>query len=153
MPTSLWGAKTSSCRSYKPSSGGTRCVNGCAGSSCSRSTGRDGRPRPSISTEKGADFLSRSAAVYAAQAAELLVAAIARSDGTRASVSSELLKARVDDGLLGRFVIDPDGDPVPAPVTIVRLEHGGGSDAVANYQGARVDRVITPSRRLLGQHD
>ena len=97
--------------------------------------------------------MSRSAAVYAAQAAELLVAAIARSDGTRASVSSELLKARVDDGLLGRFVIDPDGDPVPAPVTIVRLEHGGGSDAVANYQGARVDRVITPSRRLLGQHD
>jgi YVTN family beta-propeller protein len=92
------------------------------------------------------------AAVYAAQAAELLLAAIARSDGTRASVSSELLKTRVDDGLLGSFAIDADGDPVPAPVTIVRLEHGGGSDVIANYEGARIDRVITPSRRLFGDH-
>jgi branched-chain amino acid transport system substrate-binding protein len=91
-------------------------------------------------------------AVYAAQATELLLAAIARSDGTRASVSSELLKSRVDDGLLGSLLIDADGDPVPAPVTIVRLEHGGGSDAILSHQGARVDRVITPPRRLLGQH-
>jgi ABC-type branched-subunit amino acid transport system substrate-binding protein len=91
------------------------------------------------------------AAVYAAQAAELLLAAIARSDGTRASVSSELLKAKVHGGLLGSFAVDAEGDPVPAPVTIVRLEHGGGSDVVLNYQGARVDRVITPSRRLLGR--
>jgi ABC-type branched-subunit amino acid transport system substrate-binding protein len=91
------------------------------------------------------------AAVYAAQAAELLLAAIARSDGTRASVSSELLESRVDDGLLGSFAIDAAGDPVPAPVTIVRLEHGGGSDVIANYEGARIDRVITPSRRLFGE--
>src|SRR5204863_10189336 len=38
------------------------------------------------------------AAVYAAQAAELLLAAIARSDGTRASVAAELLESRVDGG-------------------------------------------------------
>jgi YVTN family beta-propeller protein len=91
------------------------------------------------------------AAVYAAQAAELLLAAIARSDGTRASVSSELLESRVDAGLLGSFAIDADGDPVPAPVTIVRLEHGGGSDVIASHEGARVDRVIIPSRRLFEQ--
>jgi YVTN family beta-propeller protein len=91
------------------------------------------------------------AAVYAAQAAELLLAAIARSDGTRASVSSELLKSRVDDGLLGSFAIDADGDPVPAPVTIVQLERGGGSDVIMSYQGARIDQVITPSRRLFEQ--
>jgi ABC-type branched-subunit amino acid transport system substrate-binding protein len=91
------------------------------------------------------------AAVYAAQAAELLVAAIARSDGTRASVSSQLLGTRVNDGPLGSFAVDDEGDPVPAPVTIVRLEHGGGSASVLNYQGARIDRVITPARRLLGQ--
>jgi YVTN family beta-propeller protein len=91
------------------------------------------------------------AAVFAAQAAELLLGALARSDGTRASVSSELLKSRVDDGLLGSFAVDANGDPDPAPVTIVRLEHGGGSDVVMNYQGARVVRVITPSRRLLAQ--
>jgi YVTN family beta-propeller protein len=90
------------------------------------------------------------ASVYAAQATELLVAAIARSDGTRASVSRELLKGRVQDGLLGSFEIDPAGDPSPAPVTIVRVEHGGGADIVQSYDGARVDRVITPPSRLLG---
>jgi YVTN family beta-propeller protein len=89
------------------------------------------------------------AAVYAAQAAELLLDAVARSDGTRASVSSELFKARVHDGFLGSFAIGADGDPIPAPVTIVRLEHGGGANIVASYEGARVDRVITPPRRLL----
>jgi len=89
------------------------------------------------------------AAVYAAQAAELLLDAVARSDGTRASVSSELFKARVQNGLLGTFAIDADGDPTPAPVTIVRLEHAGGANIVAGYEGARVDRVITPPRRLL----
>jgi YVTN family beta-propeller protein len=90
------------------------------------------------------------ASVYAAQAAELLMGAIARSDGTRASVSAELLKARVQGGLVGSFEIDPAGDPSPAPVTIVRVEHGGGADIVASYDGARVDRVITPPSRLLG---
>jgi DNA-binding SARP family transcriptional activator/DNA-binding beta-propeller fold protein YncE/ABC-type branched-subunit amino acid transport system substrate-binding protein len=92
------------------------------------------------------------AAVYAAQAAELLLDAIARSDGTRASVSSELFKARVRDGLLGDIAIDAVGDPIPAPVTIVRLEHGGGTNVVASHEGARVVSVITPPPRLLGKN-
>lgn len=89
------------------------------------------------------------AAVYAAQAAELLLDAIARSDGNRTSVSSELFRARVRDGLLGNFAIDANGDPNPTPITIVRLEHGGGTNTVASYEGARIDRVIMPPRRLL----
>jgi hypothetical protein len=91
------------------------------------------------------------AAVYAAQAAELLLDAIARSNGTRASVSSELFETRVRDGLLGSFAIDVNGDPTATPITILRLEHGGGTNVVANYEGARVDRVIMPPRRLLAQ--
>jgi hypothetical protein len=43
------------------------------------------------------------ASVYAAQATELLLDAIARSDGTRASVSAQLFRARVRDGLVGSF--------------------------------------------------
>jgi YVTN family beta-propeller protein len=91
------------------------------------------------------------AAVYAAQAAELLLDAIARSDGTRASVSAELFRARVRGGLLGDIAIDAVGDPIPAPVTIVRLEHGGGTNVVASHEGARVVSVITPPPRLLGK--
>ena len=101
------------------------------------------------STQPGANV--DGAAVYAAQAAELLFDAIARSDGTRASVRAELFEARVRGGLLGSFAIDTVGDPIPAPVTIVRLEHGGGRTLVASHEGARVDSVITPSPRLLGK--
>ena len=90
-------------------------------------------------------------AVYAAQAAELLLDAIARSDGTRVSVSSELFKARARDSFLGSFAIDANGDPTPAPITILRLEHGRGANLVVSYEGARLDRVITPPRRLYAQ--
>jgi len=90
------------------------------------------------------------AAVYAAQATELLLGAIARSDGTRSSITTEIFRARVRDGLIGSFTIDSAGDPRPTPVTIVRAEHGGGANIVGGYEGARVERVITPAPRLLG---
>jgi YVTN family beta-propeller protein len=49
-------------------------------------------------------------AVYAAQAAEILLDAIARSDGSRASVTRVLLTAEVDDGLIGDVRFDENGD-------------------------------------------
>ncbi len=78
--------------------------------------------------ERGEDFT----AAYGAQAAEILLDAIARSDGTRASVSRELLRVRVEDGILGDIRFDRYGDPVEAPVTIYRIE---GQEPV-------VDRVV-----------
>ena len=101
------------------------------------------------STQPGANV--DIAAVYAAQAAELLLDAIGRSNGTRASVNAQLLKASVRDGLIGSFTIDDVGDPRPTPVTIVRAEHGGGANIVGSHDGARVERVITPPARLLGE--
>jgi ABC-type branched-subunit amino acid transport system substrate-binding protein len=47
---------------------------------------------------------------YTAQATELLLAAIARSDGTRASVLRELRRAVVRNGILGDFSFDENGD-------------------------------------------
>ncbi|HZN90556.1 MAG TPA: BTAD domain-containing putative transcriptional regulator [Thermoleophilaceae bacterium] len=86
--------------------------------------------------ERGEDFT----AAYGAQAAEILLDAIGRSDGTRASVSRELLRTRVEDGILGDIDFDRYGDPVEAPVTIYRIE---GQEPV-------VDRVLmarsTPGR-------
>ncbi len=110
--------------------------------------------------EKGQKFLHdfgatqsgqpvRLSSVYAAEAAEVLLDAIARSDGTRASVARELLRTRVTDGLVGSFVIDPTGDASPAPVTILQLDRPGRSNAIQSYDGARIDRVIRPDRRLL----
>ena len=51
--------------------------------------------------------------LFAAQAAEVVLAAIARSDGTRAAVLRELRASRVRDGILGTFRFDGNGDITP----------------------------------------
>ena len=90
-------------------------------------------------------------ASYGAQAAEVVLAAIARSDGTRASVSKQLFDADVEDGILGTFRIDGNGDPSLQPVTILRV---AADDVVsptllADHAGSVIDRVITPSPDLV----
>ncbi len=70
---------------------------------------------------------------YGAQAAEILLDAIARSDGTRASVTRELRATRVEDGILGDIRFDRYGDLVEGPVTIYRFTR----------KGPTVDRVVT----------
>jgi len=47
--------------------------------------------------------------------------AIARSDGTRASVLAELRATKVTDGILGTFRFDGNGDITPGWVPIVRI--------------------------------
>jgi branched-chain amino acid transport system substrate-binding protein len=63
-------------------------------------------------------------AAETAQATEVLLDAIARSDGTRASVVDELFRTKVTNGILGSFSFDRNGDIVPAPVGIFRVEGG-----------------------------
>jgi DNA-binding SARP family transcriptional activator/ABC-type branched-subunit amino acid transport system substrate-binding protein len=79
------------------------------------------------------------AAVYGAQAAQILLDAIARSDGTRASVTTELRRTRVENGILGDIRFDRRGDLVEAPFTFFRV---AGRSFVA-------DRVIRARSALL----
>jgi ABC-type branched-subunit amino acid transport system substrate-binding protein len=88
-------------------------------------------------TGPGPDF----AAAYGAQGAELLLDAIARSDGTRASVLSELRRTNVKNGLLGKISFDRNGDLEQAPFTFSR---------VVGREFA-VDRVVTARAALLGR--
>lgn len=106
--------------------------------------------REFAATQPGGAVPSFSAS-YAAQATEVLLEAIARSDGTRASVASELLKVRIDDGILGTFRIDGNGDPTLNPITILRVT---GADRpsptlLSDHAGTTIDRVITPPRSLV----
>jgi len=89
------------------------------------------------------------AAVYAAQAAEVLIDAIARSDGTRASVLRELFRTRVRDGLLGSFRFDRNGDISESPVTIMRVVRKGSSTRTLSVEGGVVARVVRPSSSLV----
>jgi branched-chain amino acid transport system substrate-binding protein len=87
--------------------------------------------------------------VYAAQATEVLLDAIARSDGTRASVVEELFATRVADGLLGTFGFDENGDISESPITIVRVQRGGRGNLVQSLDGAPVVKVERPSPALV----
>jgi ABC-type branched-subunit amino acid transport system substrate-binding protein len=86
----------------------------------------------------------------AAQAAELVLDAIARSDGTRASVLEELRDAEVQDGILGDFRLDRHGDITPARLSIFRVTGRAppGEAVFEQFQGSILDRVITVPARL-----
>jgi branched-chain amino acid transport system substrate-binding protein len=88
-------------------------------------------------------------AVYAAQAAEVLLDAIARSDGTRASVLRALFSTRLRDSLIGDVSFDRNGDVEQSPITIVRAERPGGSSRIQSIDGATVVRVVRPSLDLV----
>jgi ABC-type branched-subunit amino acid transport system substrate-binding protein len=85
--------------------------------------------------------VSQAGVLEAAQAAELVVRAIARSDGTRASVLAELRASRVANGILGTFGFDGKGDMTPGWVPIVRIT-GPSPDTAARPGGGVADRVV-----------
>jgi branched-chain amino acid transport system substrate-binding protein len=63
-------------------------------------------------------------AVYAAQAAEIMVQAIAKSNGTRSSITANLFKTKIKNGILGTFTINANGDTSSNPVTVYRVKSG-----------------------------
>jgi branched-chain amino acid transport system substrate-binding protein len=58
---------------------------------------------------------------YAAQAAQVLLGAIAKSNGSRSSVSSNLFNLRVNGGILGNFSINAKGDTTLGTVTFGQI--------------------------------
>jgi ABC-type branched-subunit amino acid transport system substrate-binding protein/DNA-binding beta-propeller fold protein YncE len=76
-----------------------------------------------------------------AQAAEIVLDAIARSDGTRASVLSELRATKVTDGILGTFRFDDKGDMTPGWIPFLRITRPAKSQASA-LEGAVAARGI-----------
>ena len=87
----------------------------------------------------GAPDLGSGGPAYAAQAAAVLLDAIAASDGTRSSVNAHLRSARVRNGIIGSFSFDRNGDPSFNPTMIFRIHDGKGE----------FDRVITPPASLI----
>jgi branched-chain amino acid transport system substrate-binding protein len=60
-------------------------------------------------------------AIYGAQSAQVMLDAIAASDGSRADVISKLFETSVTDGLLGTFTFSAEGDPVAAEGATVAI--------------------------------
>ncbi|HUK45092.1 MAG TPA: BTAD domain-containing putative transcriptional regulator [Gaiellaceae bacterium] len=83
------------------------------------------------------------------EAAEIVVDAIAGSDGTRASVLHALESTHVTGSILGSFRFD-HGDMTPAPFAIFRITGGRGERALPpDYRGSVVARTVRASVGLL----
>lgn len=52
-------------------------------------------------------------------------------------------------GLLGSFGFDRNGDSSASPVTILRVERPGTSNAIMSAEGGTIARVVRPSPRLV----
>jgi ABC-type branched-subunit amino acid transport system substrate-binding protein len=98
----------------------------------------------SFARDVGAFTTPAQGVLEAGQAAELVMAAIARSDGTRASVLRELRASRVNDGILGTFRFDANGDMSTSAIPILRITGATppGTGLPPEFQGARLDRVV-----------
>ena len=58
-------------------------------------------------------------AIYGAQAAEIMLNAIAASDGSRGDIIAKLFEQQINDGYLGTFAINENGDPGGAEGAVV----------------------------------
>jgi DNA-binding SARP family transcriptional activator/ABC-type branched-subunit amino acid transport system substrate-binding protein len=79
-------------------------------------------------------------AIYTAEATQVLIEAIARSDGTRAGVLDELFRTSLRRGFTGAVRFDERGDIVAPPTTILRITQS--SDQLPEFPGARFERVV-----------
>jgi branched-chain amino acid transport system substrate-binding protein len=77
--------------------------------------------------------------VYAAQATEVMLAAIGQSNGTRADVTKQLFKVNLKNSILGNVAFNANGDVTSNPVTIYKVK--GNS--------APTLKVIVPSKSLV----
>jgi hypothetical protein len=79
--------------------------------------------------------------VHTAQAAHMMLDAIADSDGSRGQVLDNLFEARVEGGYIGDFEIDRYGDTTLNTVAVYRIEDGD----------LRFETAITPPADLLAR--
>jgi ABC-type branched-subunit amino acid transport system substrate-binding protein/DNA-binding beta-propeller fold protein YncE/predicted Ser/Thr protein kinase len=106
----------------------------------------------SFARDIGAPATQFLGVLEAGQAAELVLAAIARSDGTRGSVLRELQGSEVKDGILGSFRFDRNGDISEAAIPILRVtgDVAPGTKLPRDFQGAEIETVIRVPSRLVG---
>ena len=83
--------------------------------------------------------------VYAAQAADVILQAIAKSDGTRAGVASELFKVNIPNGILGPIAFNKNGDVVGGPGHDLQGREGAADDR-QGHRPARTRSSRRPSR-------
>jgi len=93
-----------------------------------------GQPNSKVKSGAGQSFIKGFGKVigrdpnpyslYGAQAAQVAATALGASNGTRASVTANLFKTKVKNGILGTFNINKNGDTNLAPISIYLVKNG-----------------------------
>ncbi len=73
-------------------------------------------------------------AIYAAQSAQIMLDAIAASDGTRSDVIEKMFATEVTDGLLGSFTFNETGDPQDATGAVVGFTIYKATDKLETFK-------------------
>jgi branched-chain amino acid transport system substrate-binding protein len=79
---------------------------------------------------------------YTAAATEALLDAIARSNGTRSSVTTALTTTHLTTGIIGPIAFDHNGDTTTKTFSIYRAQNPNGGTEYASVQGATLNRTI-----------
>jgi ABC-type branched-subunit amino acid transport system substrate-binding protein len=82
-------------------------------------------------------------AIYGAQAAEVMLNAIAASDGSRGDIIAKLFEQQIDDGFLGTFAINENGDPGGAEGAVVGFTIYKATDKLVT------ETTISPSEEVV----
>jgi branched-chain amino acid transport system substrate-binding protein len=82
-------------------------------------------------------------AIYGAQAAELMLNAIAESDGSRGDIIAKLFEQEITDGYLGSFSINENGDPGGAEGAVVGFTIYKATDKL------ETETTISPSEEVV----
>jgi branched-chain amino acid transport system substrate-binding protein len=72
----------------------------------------------------GADTFVEPYTIYAAAAAQVMLDAISRSDGSREDVIAKLAETNLSDSVVGQFSFNEDGDPASGTESIYLAEGG-----------------------------
>ena len=81
--------------------------------------------------------------VYGAQAAQIMLDAIAASDGTREDIIAKMFASDVQEGILGTFTFSENGDPVG---------DGGATTAIVIYRATdklETETTINPKQETV----
>jgi branched-chain amino acid transport system substrate-binding protein len=86
-------------------------------------------------------------AILAAQAADVVVKAIAASDGSRTSVIDKAFKTKVDDGYIGGFSFNENGDVTGATGAVLTFTVYKGTDKLTSLKTATPDAKLIEAAR------
>jgi branched-chain amino acid transport system substrate-binding protein len=105
-------------------------------------------------TQPRGRIASGSYVAEAAAAAEVLLQAIGRSDGSRASILRELRRAHVVGSILGSFRFDANGDMTPALVSVFRItgRKSDGKTLLSDFRGSQIHALLKVPTSLVPAH-